>query len=94
MQVQVYMPGKAAVGYGIVRTLVKDSRDTPVASQAVQSQVYLDTDGQINNLDQPPLNLVRISQLFSCQRRIQESVAWIPGSLGGWPGGGGGRCWK
>lgn len=58
MQIQVYMPGKAAVGYGIVRTLVKDSRDTPVASRAVESQVYLDSDGQINNLKQPPLNLV------------------------------------
>ena len=59
MQIFVYMPGKAAVGYGVVRTLVKDSRDQPVASQDVHSQVYLDTDGQINNLDQQPLNLVR-----------------------------------
>jgi len=61
MQIQIYMPGRAAIGYGIVRTLVKDSRDTPVASQATQSQVYLDTDGQINNIDQPPVNLVRTS---------------------------------
>ena len=45
MQVQILMPETLNDGFGVVRTLVRDSTDAP---QAAGAETFLDSDGTVS----------------------------------------------
>lgn len=58
LQIQVFMPAKGDPAVGVVRTIVKDSRDTTDDLKGTEANVALDTDGRVNNFGSKPWNTV------------------------------------
>ena len=55
---QVYLPTRNSPSFGVVRTVVKDGMDAPEPRLPTENRVFLDSDGQVNNLQNGPKNKV------------------------------------
>lgn len=58
VQIHLYLPSKQHPSFGIVRSIVKDYMDGANMNVPVENTVFLDSDGQVNNIYNGPKNIV------------------------------------